>query len=713
MDRKRIVKKHHPIVTGVEKDAPLSIGNGNFGFSVDVTGLQSFPDAYETPLGTQSNWGWHHTGGKNQYTDQDISYQLYEYEDRKIKYPMKPGEHPEAFHWLRQNPHRIQLGQIGFAFFNESGDKLGIQDISQIRQELDLWNGVITSSFSVNQQPVEVITVCHPKLDLIAVQIKSSLLKSQQMKIVQDFPNPDVTHNSWDKATKLNWKHREDERTNLKHQEKDVTHNSWDKATKLNWKHREDEHTNLKHQEKQETTLERIIDEDSYIVHWHHHDGAFQRIDDHAFELIPRDTTDDFTFTVSFHSDKQQHVPFAEVLEASQKYWKEYWESGAFVSFEESTDDRADELERRVILSQFLTAVHSSGSMPPQETGFMYNSWFGKAHLEMHWWHTAHFPLWGRSQYLEKSLNWYQQILPIARQIAEKQGFSGVRWPKMVGIDGKQSPSPVAPGLIWQQPHPIMLAELLYRANPNKETLEKYQDIIFQSADFMADFASWDEARKVYVLGPPLIPAQECHKMEETSNPAYELEYWKYGLSVAQQWAERLEVKANPNWLKVAEQLIEPKHLDDVYLAHEHCADTFTEKNHDHPSMVAACGILRGSLIDPEIMRHTLWKVKEEWQWDTAWGWDFPMCAMTAARLNEPELAIDFLLMDATKNTYMVNGHNYQRPGLSAYLPGNGGLLTAIAMMVAGWDGYHSDANPGFPKNQQWNIQAEGFHRYI
>lgn len=138
------------------------------------------------------------------------------------------------------------------------------------------------------------------------------------------------------------------------------------------------------------------------------------------------------------------------------------------------------------------------------------------------------------------------------------------------------------------------------------------------------------------------------------------------------------------------------------------------KKNHDHPSMVAAFGILPGSLIDKEKMKLTLDKVKKEWQWDTAWGWDFPMCAMTAARLGEKELAVEFLLMDAVKNTYLPNGHNYQRPGLTVYLPGNGGLLTAIAMMVAGWDGVEQkEVVPGFPDNGKWNIQAEGFQVYI
>ncbi len=39
-------------------------------------------------------------------------------------------------------------------------------------------------------------------------------------------------------------------------------------------------------------------------------------------------------------------------------------------------------------------------------------------------------------------------------------------------------------------------------------------------------------------------------------------------------------------------------------------------------------------------------------------GWDYPMMAMCAARLGELALAVDALLMDMPKNTYLPNGHN-------------------------------------------------------
>ena len=125
--------------------------------------------------------------------------------------------------------------------------------------------------------------------------------------------------------------------------------------------------------------------------------------------------------------------------------------------------------------------------------------------------------------------------------------------------------------------------------------------------------------------------------------------------------------------------------------------------------MLGALGILPGTKADREIMLNTLKTVVGCWKMHEVWGWDFPMMAMTAARLGQPGLAVDCLLMDAPKNEYLSNGHNKQatRADLPIYLPGNGGLLTAVAMMAAGWEGCDTDL-PGFPKDGTWNVAWEG-----
>lgn len=111
-------------------------------------------------------------------------------------------------------------------------------------------------------------------------------------------------------------------------------------------------------------------------------------------------------------------------------------------------------------------------------------------------------------------------------------------------------------------------------------------------------------------------------------------------------------------------------------------------------------------------MKATLDWVMDNWNWPTTWGWDYGMIAMTAARLGDPETALKALLIDTQKNTWLPNGHNFQTPDrLRIYLPGNGALLTAIAMMCAGWDGCTEPLNPGFPHDGTWNVRWQGLQR--
>jgi protein-glucosylgalactosylhydroxylysine glucosidase len=64
-------------------------------------------------------------------------------------------------------------------------------------------------------------------------------------------------------------------------------------------------------------------------------------------------------------------------------------------------------------------------------------------------------------------------------------------------------------------------------------------------------------------------------------------------------------------------------------------------------------------------------------------------------------LALDALFIESPKNRWAANGHNYQRENLQLYLPGNGGLLAAVAMMATAWKGF---AVKG------WQVRHEGLN---
>jgi hypothetical protein len=404
---------------------------------------------------------------------------------------------------------------------------------------------------------------------------------------------------------------------------------------------------------------------------------------------------------------------FAETLEAARSHWAAFWERGGAIELSGSRDPRARELERRIVLSQYLTAIQCAGRLPPQETGLTYNSWEGKFHLEMHLWHAAHFALWNRLPLLERSLGYYDRILPRARSTAARQGYAGARWPKMTDPTGAESPSTIGPFLIWQQPHPIFYAELVRRSRPGRATFERFRDVVFATADFMASFPVREPETGRYVLGPPLQCAQERFPKASTVNCTFELAYWAWGLETAQRWREGLGLPRDPEWEAVRRGLAALPLAQGRYLFAETAGDTYrhTRWNDDHPAVLGAFGLLPGPGVDREAMRRTFDWIGENWRWPETWGWDYPLVAMSAARLGQPGRAVDALLMDTPKNRYRANGHNHQRPGLTVYLPGNGGLLYAVALMAAGWDGGPARNAPGFPDDGSWSVRHEGLER--
>jgi beta-xylosidase len=59
IDRKALVARHNPVIRKVDYTAPLTVGNGGFAFTVDVTGLQTFGEQYYQngiPLETLARW---------------------------------------------------------------------------------------------------------------------------------------------------------------------------------------------------------------------------------------------------------------------------------------------------------------------------------------------------------------------------------------------------------------------------------------------------------------------------------------------------------------------------------------------------------------------------------------------------------------------------------------------------------------------------------
>jgi hypothetical protein len=682
IDRRTLVERHDVRLEGDLPSSPLSVGNGEFAFTFDATGMQTFGTdrGRAVPLSTMADWAWHSFLESKQY-DYNQTLRDFQVHGRTVSYAtdMKSA----AAQALRANPHRFSLGRVALRLIDDRGKRLTTAaELETPTQRLSLWSGEAVSEFRFAGQSVRVRTVAHPVLDAVAVAIESPLIASGRASIELSFAYPAGE-----------WGPKVDDWDSIQRHDTQLTGQGGG------------------------VRLLRTLDETSYAADVVTNGTVRADSRPHAFVVEPTsESAPTLHCAVHFVRDpanQPAELDFDVVRKAAREHWPRFWTIGGAIDLSGSRDPRWRELERRIVLSQYLTAIHCAGSMPPQETGLVCNSWFGKSHLEMHWWHAAHFELWGRGELLEKSLDWYLKILPAARRIAERQGYAGVRWPKMTGPHGVSSPSEVGELLIWQQPHPIYFAELAYRSHPTRETLERYWRLVEPTADFMASYAHYESARDRYVLGPVLIPAQECYDGRSAPgvlNPTFELAYWRWALRVANQWRNRLRIPAEPKWEEVAEKIANPTVRAGIYAAIE--TFPFTRRR-DHPSMLAAFGVLPDvGMIERRAMSRTLDSVVRDWDWADTWGWDYPMMAMTAARLGNGKQAVDLLLMNSPKNDYLPNGHCRQSDRLPLYLPANGGLLTAAAMMAAGWDGADAAQHaPGFPRDGSWKVRFEGIVR--
>jgi hypothetical protein len=718
IDRRALVTRHDVILERIDPTSPLMVGNGNLAFTADITGLQTFPGQYAAaaPLLTEAQWAWHSFPNPRHYRYQDSLVPVKAH-GRIEHYPwvrdLSQVATQPAIRWLRENPHRFSLARVSLYLPTGHGGRAGFADLSATHQRLDLWNGALISRFNLDDEPVRIETRVHPDLDMLIVTLASRALAKGRLGAELTLPGVSA---------------------NLDPDPEDWSHPS---------RHR----TRLVGEGPRRLSLECILDATHYYVTvGADRDVSFTRIGPHAFRILlrgappaavePAGLAHALTVTVLFSRQAPEGAPppAAVARAAVSAHWHRFWESGGAVDLSGSTDPRAFELERRIVLSQYLMAVNAAGVYPPQETGLFSNSWYGKFHLEMHLWHEAWLAVWGRPRLLERSMVWYPRHLGQAQARARAHGWQGAMWPKMVGPGGRESPSPINPFIMWQQPSPIYLSELVYRAEPTRATLLRYRDVVFQTADLLASFPYYDRARGEYVLGPPIVPAQEVFPPLATFDPAFELEYFRFGLRTAQKWRRRLGLAPDPRWAAVLAKLAPLPQRDGLYVPAESVPAFWREArsaacshghtgpqcpNRDHPSLLGALGLLPGKDVDQAVMRRTLTAVLTHWDLRQTWGWDFPLLAMTATRLGQPAEAIDLLFDDAPNNhwgsagmtprVHLTDTRGYQLDG-ETYFPSNGSLLLAVALMTAGWDG-EAAPTPGFPDDGRWHVRTEGVLR--
>ncbi|KAE9987666.1 hypothetical protein EG328_001899 [Venturia inaequalis] len=701
IDRQRIVSRYNVIRSRVigNTTTPLQVGNGNFAFNVDSTGMQTF-----LPFNTMSSWAWHNdslpTNGEQLSDYNGVDMMTH---GRNISYDLSDRRLPKISQWLVSNPNRINLGRIGLKYRNATLSAMQIKEPTQV---LDLWNGVITSTFKVDGETVKVVTQSDFQSDAVAFQIESKLVSSGVLAVELDFPYPPIHSTKYKFEVFAGVYNFPLNHTTsiIKSDEPDIAHIYHElQETKY--------FIGLRWPSTHPLKLFRNEPQGSKAITAHRYTLSTAS----ASSNIPST----IAFTANFSPDKRAPDLPITIQQRNTKGWNKYWSQGGFIDLTSSTNPKADELQRRIILSQYHVRVNSAAKgQSPQESGLMNNGWYGKFHMEMIVWHNAHWSTWGRQNHFDDIFpELFETLLPSSLARAKKMGWTGAKWPKMTDIGtGINSPGGVNAYLMWQQPHPMYMAQLAYQASPTRKTLERWDNILTATADYMASYAWKNQTTGFYDLGPPAYGVTENTSPAESRNLAYELAYWRWGLDAARTWKKLLNQTIPEKWTTVAQNLALPPQVDGVYADYEGLDGSWWDDpslSGDTRSLIMLQGILPDTpAIDPRVALRTAEKVWEVWREEKIFGWGRPVLAIDAVRLGRPERAIQFLtnynrwVFDDAG--FAVRGGKSESSGTPPpFIPGNAAFLYAVAYMAAGWQG-STEVAPGFPKDGTWVVKQEG-----
>lgn len=254
----------------------------------------------------------------------------------------------------------MNLARIGLKFpFNPTIDS---SVLSNVRQELHLYVGLITSTFTILNKTVLVTTQGDFESDAVSITVTSDLIQSGDLEVFFDFPYPPIHSTTY---------------------KYEVFAGSY--AFPLN-------HTTSLESAKTSAHVYHEMQATKYYTNVAWTSGlSFTRdepvgstnITAHRYTLAPVKAkfTKSIAFTSQFGFEKTTPESPLTLSVRNGIAWAKYWEEGGFVDLTSSSNPAASELQRRIILSMYHVRVNSAGKNPPQESGLMNNGWYGKVCL--------------------------------------------------------------------------------------------------------------------------------------------------------------------------------------------------------------------------------------------------------------------------------------------------------------------------------------------
>ncbi|EEY23826.1 conserved hypothetical protein [Verticillium alfalfae VaMs.102] len=640
-NRHRIVSDNNIVRTKLinNETTPLQVGNGNFAFGVDTTGMQTY-----LPFNTMSVWAWHNdtepSGGcVCPFQNMIMTKEAERATSPGIRYQTTP-----ACRWRPTAAMSLMIYRTPSSPTSRSGSSATLTESTsagsasatgtpRCRRPASQTRARSSTSGAASSPPRSPSTAARSKSSRRATltrtpssfDIDSELIQSGDLTVELDFPYPPIHSTKYKYEVFVGvYDFPANHTTRLTRScEANTAHIYHEmQATRYN--------VNLRWPDMSPLSLQKVEPEGSTAL------------TAHRYTLAPasgrgEQKPSSLSFTAHF-SPRKRLPDLPETIRArNTDGWHDYWDQGGFVDLTASTNPNATELQRRIITSQYHVRVNSAAKgESPQESGLMF----------------------------------FWVLLPTSFARAKLMGWEGARWPKMTdtmtGRSSQASSTLFCYGskyvtivysseenhLTNAQPHPMYMAMLAYKTKPTQETLERWDPILEATADYMASYAWYNESSGNYDLGPPLARPVPGH------------------------------------WTTVASKLSKPPQVDGLYAVYEGVNSTWWQDpklNGDPRSLIMMQGILPNTpAVDEEVGRRTADKVWEVWTDQKIRGWGRPILAINSARVGNPERAIyhltayDYWKFDDAG--FAIRGGDGGTP--PPFVPGNAGFSLGRSVTI-------------------------------
>lgn len=403
IDRQALVRRHNPHNSEISDGnaTTLTVGTGELGFNVDLTGLQTFNDT-NPYLNTLSDFGWHTfplESGTSEWPWSDLIWQEWPTSDPdrpRVRYPGSNCSLPPPqsagqpiCNFLSENPHRWNLGQLAFRYSNGSAPLLS--NVRYANQTLDQFTGIVHSTFTLSDITFVVQTSTAGlvngldgggnDVNAVAISVQTNEARTTGVPILGvqlAFPapttcaggtvrNPAAPGGFASACGGGNWS-----------RDADQLHN-----------------TTILRQSQSMLSVRRSAHFDSYGVACLGTNVTFARTGTHAIFMQPTASSYDIVCRFDDKAVASASIPTAAAARVlTSLSWRRFWNLGAAVDLSAVVvgletrkpqciaDDGKSwcnatvtaELERRVVQSRYLLRAMEAGRLPPQETGLVTTS---------------------------------------------------------------------------------------------------------------------------------------------------------------------------------------------------------------------------------------------------------------------------------------------------------------------------------------------------